>query len=122
VADPVLLASATEAAIARYCGDLSQPLEASRTMRCSPWLADMAPLCHEVLQPTCDNPPHHSPDQVRHLSVALDEELRRIAGEPESCDDWFLGEMGRLAALFAHAAARGDCIVRLPDDAAVRLP
>jgi hypothetical protein len=115
------LASVTAIAVERYRADRA-PLEASRSLPCSPHLGsvvDVQPL-GELLDralnggaPLGEGVRVHAPEAVRELSRALDAAWGTAAITPAGCDDFFVEAIERIVALYRDAAAAGDAVVSL---------
>jgi hypothetical protein len=101
------LLSTTHAALER--GADGEP-ESSRRATVSSHLATLVPLFGEALDGGAPRT-LHAPAAVHRLAERLAAEACALEAEPDTCDAWFLGEVRKLVELFAHASARGECVL-----------
>jgi hypothetical protein len=126
----VLIGSIPETQLAEFLAGERERLEASKVARCSHILASwvtVAPL-NRVLHEAIDGgelmrtdlwhpfrlPVFHGNAAVRRLHKelidALDRAVQEKGNPPEN--DWYAVEIGKVLEVFAHAAIRGEAIVR----------
>ena len=102
------------------------PLQPSLSLVCSPLVAswvDLEPL-GSLLQRAVEGgapleglwnqvraPLSHPPDAVEELARELGRAWLQAGQTPVACDDFFIGEIGRVVQLFAHAAAQKQAVV-----------
>jgi hypothetical protein len=58
-------------------------------------------------------PSVHAPGEVAELARNLGEAWIEAEQTPVACDDFFIGEIGRVVQLFTEAASRGEAVVSL---------
>jgi hypothetical protein len=122
----VRLASVAPVSLARFRSGEAQLL-ASLELQCSPLVAkwvDLEPLgsllaravdggapLRDGLWNVVRAPLSHPPGDVLELAGDLGRAWLAAEQTPVACDDFFIGEIGRVVQLFAHAAANGHAVV-----------
>ena len=121
----VRLAAVEPGRLERFLAE-RQPLQASLTLVCSPLVAqwvDLEPL-GSLLQHAVDGgaplgglwnqfraPLTHAADEVRRIAQELGRAWLAAGQTPVACDDFFIGEIGRVVQLFAHAAGANEAVI-----------
>jgi len=103
------------------------PLAPSLSFQCSPLVArwvELEPLgsllaravdggavFNDRLWNVVRAPLWHRPGEVQRLAHDLGRAWLEAEQTPVACDDFFIGEIGRVVQLFAHAAAQSEAVV-----------
>jgi hypothetical protein len=121
----VRLAAVDSACLQRFWVE-RVPIAPSLAFMCSPLVAswvDLEPLGSllkraveggaplEGLWNQVRAPLTHPPEEVQKLARELGRAWIEAEQTPVACDDFFIGEIGRVVQLFAHAAAKNEAIV-----------
>jgi hypothetical protein len=102
------------------------PMQPSLSLVCSPLVAswvDLEPLGSLLARAVEGGAPlaglwnqfraplSHPPEAVQELATELGRAWLEAEQTPVACDDFFIGEIGRVVQLFAHAAAQNEAVV-----------